>query len=208
MKVFFLFFSKRSFFLNILWWNVQEKIFFLFEFFSFYQMKDEFFQKFTSGEIKKLFFSLFQMKTDKKEILAMAVGRRKEAVAQVQLVRGTGEFVINQKPANIYLNNNSCSLLSLKAPFQVFENLEIFGEKPEFDTLVKVEGGGLIGQAEAIKLGVARALCEFKDISPESTSLLRNSLKENGFLTIDARVKERRKYGLKKARKASQYHKR
>lgn len=148
------------------------------------------------------------MKTEKKEILAMAVGRRKEAVAQIQLVRGTGEFIINQKPADIYFNYNSSSLLALKAPFQVFQNLEILDEKPEFDVFVKVEGGGLIGQAEAMKLGIARALCQFQNISNESTSFVRNSFKENGFLTIDARVKERRKYGLKKARKASQYHKR
>ena len=62
------------------------------------------------------------MQSEKKEILATAVGRRKEAVAQVQLVRGTGEFQINNKPASLYLNNNSCSWLALKEPFQVFEN--------------------------------------------------------------------------------------
>ena len=86
----------------------------------------------------------------------MAVGRRKEAVAQVQLVRGTGQFFINNKPAHIYLNNNSCSLLALKEPFQVFENVDRLSDEnidessgtqnmgTEFDTLVKVQGGGLI----------------------------------------------------------------
>ena len=148
------------------------------------------------------------MQTEKKEILATAVGRRKEAVAQVQLIRGTGEFIINNKSANVYLNNNSCSLLALKAPFNVLQNLEILTESNQIDTIVKVQGGGLIGQAEAIKLGVARALCQIEVSGVETTDLIRKSFKDQGYLTIDARVKERRKYGLKKARKASQYHKR
>jgi small subunit ribosomal protein S9 len=148
------------------------------------------------------------MQTEKKEILATAVGRRKEAVAQVQLIRGTGEFIINNKSPNVYLNNNSCSLLALKAPFNVLQNLEILTESNQIDTIVKVQGGGLIGQAEAIKLGVARALCQIEVSGLETTDLIRKSFKDQGYLTIDARVKERRKYGLKKARKASQYHKR
>nr|WVD56176.1 ribosomal protein S9 [Tetradesmus sp. JML-2023b] len=148
------------------------------------------------------------MKTEKKEILATAVGRRKEAIAQVQLIRGTGDFIINNKSANIYLNNNSCSLLALRAPFNVLQNLEILTEANQIDTIVKVQGGGLIGQAEAIKLGVARALSQLKLSNSETTNLIRKSFKDKGYLTIDARVKERRKYGLKKARKASQYHKR
>eukprot|EP00955_Chlamydomonas_euryale_P114530 366282-Chlamydomonas_euryale.AAC.4 len=97
------------------------------------------------------------------EILARAVGRRKEAVAQVQILRGT------------------------------------------------VKGGGLIGQAEAIKLGVARALCEIEASSLSSSDLegqVKKQLRTKGYLTQDARVKERRKYGLKKARKATQYNKR
>jgi small subunit ribosomal protein S9 len=147
------------------------------------------------------------MQSEKKEILATAVGRRKEAVAQVQLVRGTGEVHINNKPATVYLNNNSCSLLALKEPFQVFEN-ESFPEANQIDTLVKVQGGGLIGQAEAMKLGIARAICQIENIGEENLPFLKKSLKDKGCLTVDARVKERRKYGLKKARKASQYHKR
>jgi small subunit ribosomal protein S9 len=161
-------------------------------------------------EIRKKdnFVLVLKMESDKKEILATAVGRRKEAVAQVQLRRGSGEFIINNKPANIYLNNNSCSLLALKAPFNVLQNLEISLECNQIDTLVKVQGGGLIGQAEAIKLGIARAICQFEDLTTETNTVVKKSLKDKGFLTIDARVKERRKYGLKKARKASQYHKR
>jgi small subunit ribosomal protein S9 len=153
------------------------------------------------------------MHSEKKEILATAVGRRKEAVAQVQLVRGTGDFQINNKPASLYLNNNSCSLLALKEPFQVFENegSQVSGAEAsslQIDTIVKVQGGGLIGQAEAIKLGIARAICQIENISEENLPFLKKSLKDKGCLTVDARVKERRKYGLKKARKASQYHKR
>lgn len=148
------------------------------------------------------------MQSEKKQILASAVGRRKEAIAQVQLLHGNGEFIINNKPANIYLNNNSCSLLALKAPFQVLQNLEILPESNQFDTIVKVQGGGLIGQAEAIKLGIARAICQLDDVNTNENTVLKKSLKDQGLLTIDARVKERRKYGLKKARKASQYHKR
>lgn len=151
------------------------------------------------------------MQSEKKEILATAVGRRKEAVAQVQLVRGTGEVHINNKPATVYLNNNSCSLLALKEPFQVYRSAdenESFPEANQIDTFVKVQGGGLIGQAEAIKLGIARAICQIENIGEENLPFLKKSLKDKGCLTVDARVKERRKYGLKKARKASQYHKR
>jgi small subunit ribosomal protein S9 len=158
-------------------------------------------------ENKRDFKNFLFMQSEKKEILATAVGRRKEAVAQVQLVRGTGEFQINNKPAPLYLNNNSCSLLALKEPFQVFEN-ETFPEANQIDTIVKVQGGGLVGQAEAIKLGIARAICQIESIHEENIPFLKKSLKDKGCLTVDARVKERRKYGLKKARKASQYHKR
>lgn len=141
----------------------------------------------------------------KVEILARAVGRRKEAVAQVQIVPGTGQFIINNKNAEVYLHNNSCSMLAIKAPFEVFNNLESQIKMENVNTIVKVEGGGLIGQAEAIKLAVSRAICQIHFMS-ETT--IRKSLKDKGYLTQDSRVKERRKYGLKKARKASQYHKR
>jgi small subunit ribosomal protein S9 len=140
-----------------------------------------------------------------KKILARGIGRRKEAVAQVQLMEGAGEIFINGKPAQEYLHYNSCSILALKAPFEIFQSLENDLKIDQIDTLVKVEGGGLIGQAEAIKLGIARAISEFVGLEG---SEVRKSLKDKGYLTIDARIKERRKYGLKKARKASQYHKR
>ena len=163
------------------------------------------------------------------EILARAVGRRKEAVAQVQMVKGTGQFLINEKVAQEYLHNNTCSILSVKAPFEVLNNTESNASSTlsnlnfdSIDTFVKVKGGGLIGQAEAIKLGIARAICEIEAASSVNAATkdsqgtdgnsgdqeLRKQLKTKGYLTQDSRVKERRKYGLKKARKASQYHKR
>jgi len=249
------------------------------------------------------------------EILARAVGRRKEAVAQVQLVRGNGQFLINNKPAQAYLQNNSCSLICIKSPLEaalsLFSNnliipdslnatsisfplgeenakedgvslvgkpdltenslaplagfnppltnvrrdqtvsssgkeeaeemASLFNSLPqlekeasaainltsiqpntdlkseegvfnwgarqgEIDIIVKVKGGGLIGQAEAIKLAVARAFCIMENVHGGAS--LRKILKTKGYLTQDSRVKERKKYGLKKARKASQYHKR
>ncbi len=230
------------------------------------------------------------------EILARAVGRRKEAVAQVQLVRGNGQFLINDKPAQAYLQNNSCSLICIKSPLEAAlslysnnflneqstsseaitikvgndkldeqsqakltasfdkqtEQSEILNHQDkglalkenggettlpnssanedktssseqslndskqfsltsvvsldEIDVIIKVKGGGLIGQAEAIKLGIARAFCIMQ--ASIAGGMLRKILKTKGYLTQDSRVKERRKYGLKKARKASQYHKR
>jgi small subunit ribosomal protein S9 len=139
------------------------------------------------------------------KILARSIGRRKEAVAQVQLISGNGEIIINGKLAQDYLHQNSCSILAIKAPFEILQTVENSLKMEQINTLVKVEGGGLIGQAEAIKLGVARAISQIADTS---SAEVRKSLKDKGYLTQDSRIKERRKYGLKKARKASQYHKR
>lgn len=138
-------------------------------------------------------------------VLARGIGRRKEAVAQVRLMKGTGRILINGKQAQEYLHHNSCSILGIKAPFEILQTLDTSLKPQEIDTLVKVQGGGLIGQAEAIKLGVARAISDF---AGSNIPDLRKNLKDQGYLTVDARIKERRKYGLKKARKASQYHKR
>lgn len=155
------------------------------------------------------------MKQTLSPIFSKAVGRRKESVAQVQLREGNGQFIINNKPAEIYLQNNSFSILSIKAAFEVLHtNTETsepssnnFLKMDQIDTIVKVEGGGLIGQTEAIKLAVARAICVLTEAENNLTPA-RQILKTKGYLTQDARIKERRKYGLKKARKASQYHKR
>nr|YP_009492289.1 ribosomal protein S9 [Pseudopediastrum sp. CL0201VA]AWI68893.1 ribosomal protein S9 [Pseudopediastrum sp. CL0201VA] len=167
--------------------------------------------------------------TEKMEILVRAVGRRKEAVAQVKIVKGTGKFLINNKPASDYLHNNSNSILSIQAPFEILQKQEVLEKKEaqnsinsqessettlndqmlshlipsNLDAHVKVEGGGLMGQTEAIRLAVARAVCEMN-----GTSEIRKNLKDKGYLTQDSRIKERRKYGLRKARKAPQYNKR
>jgi small subunit ribosomal protein S9 len=143
--------------------------------------------------------------TSKDQVLVRAIGRRKEAVAQVQFSVGNGNFFINGKSAQDYLQQNSCSLLSVKAPFEILSLLNDSLKIEEIDTIVKVEGGGLIGQAEAIKLAVARAIARLND---NESADIRKNLKQKGYLTQDSRSKERRKYGLKKARKASQYHKR
>jgi len=168
------------------------------------------------------------------KILARGVGRRKEAVAQVKIVKGTGLFLINNIPVQQYLHNNTCSILSVKAPLNVLNSVNISSSQTdvvndqivdqsevdlalhkenasfaEIDTIVKVQGGGLVGQAEAIKLGLARALCSLTlEEIKTSQDEIRKQLKDKGYLTQDSRVKERRKYGLKKARKATQYNKR
>nr|YP_010736076.1 ribosomal protein S9 [Phaeocystis rex]WEL35936.1 ribosomal protein S9 [Phaeocystis rex] len=123
------------------------------------------------------------------------IGRRKTSVAKVTLIPGAGSLVINQKPGALYLHYNSQYINSSKAP------LTALGLENSYDIYVNTHGGGLRGQADAIKLGVARALCY---ISNEN----RSQLKPEGFLVRDARAKERKKYGLRKARKAPQYSKR
>jgi small subunit ribosomal protein S9 len=122
-------------------------------------------------------------------------GRRKTAIARVRLVPGSGNVVINGKPGDLYLQFNPDHISGVKAP------LETLGLENEYDVLVNAHGGGVTGQADAIKLGVARALCE---LAPEN----RKPLKTEGYLTRDPRAKERKKYGLRKARKAPQYSKR
>ncbi|WAS04453.1 30S ribosomal protein S9 [Synechococcus sp. C9] len=122
-------------------------------------------------------------------------GRRKTAIARVRLCPGEGKVIINDRDGQDYLQSIPAYLLAVKAP------LETLGLENEYDILVNAHGGGLTGQAEAICLGVARALCE---LDPEN----RQPLKAEGYLTRDPRAKERRKYGLRKARKAPQYSKR
>ena len=122
-------------------------------------------------------------------------GRRKSSVARVRLVPGNGTLTINKKAGEDYLQANAAYLTAAKAP------LETLGLESEYDILVNVRGGGLTGQADSIKLGVARALCM---LDPDN----RMPLKTEGYLTRDPRQKERKKYGLKKARKAGQFSKR
>lgn len=128
-------------------------------------------------------------------VVYWGTGRRKAAIARVRLVPGNGQITINGRPGELHLQGNAAYLSAVKAP------LETLGLENEYDILVNVRGGGLTGHADAIKMGVARALCE---LDPEN----RKPLKIEGYLTRDARKKERKKYGLKKARKAPQFSKR
>jgi small subunit ribosomal protein S9 len=123
-----------------------------------------------------------------------AVGRRKEASARVRLYPGTGDIVVNDKPANVYFGR-ALDQMILRQP------LALTGTEASFNISVKVQGGGEGGQASAVRLGIARALIE-------QDANLRGTLKAAGFLTRDARAKERKKPGLKRARKAPQYTKR
>jgi small subunit ribosomal protein S9 len=125
---------------------------------------------------------------------AQTVGRRKEAIVRVRLVPGTGKFTLNGRTLEEYFPN--------KVHQQLIREPLVTVEKPEsFDVFANLRGGGITGQAGALRLAIARALIE---VEPDD----RPSLKKAGFLTRDARVKERKKYGLKKARKAPQYSKR
>ena len=133
--------------------------------------------------------------TSDQQAAYFGIGRRKTSVAKVILVPGTGSMVVNHKPGELYLQFNSQYINASKAP------LIKLGLENTYDVYVNTHGGGLKGQADAIQLGVARALCY---MSPEN----RASLKSEGFLTRDSRRKERKKYGLKKARKAPQFSKR
>ena len=122
-------------------------------------------------------------------------GRRKTSVAQVKLIPGSGKLIINGLPGESYLQFSPNYLRISCLP------LHILGLNKEYDIYVKAKGGGLTGQTDAIRLGLARALCT---VNPEN----RTMLKSEGLLTRDSRIKERKKYGLRKARKAPQYSKR
>lgn len=121
-------------------------------------------------------------------------GRRKHAVARVRLVPGDGRIVINKRPLDEYFHAKTLERI-VKQPLELTDTLG------RFDVLVNVHGGGTTGQAGAIRMGIARALLE-------ADGELRPVLKKAGFLTRDPRMKERKKYGLKKARKAPQFSKR
>jgi small subunit ribosomal protein S9 len=122
------------------------------------------------------------------------VGRRKEAVVRVRLIPGTGVFTLNGRTMDDYFPNKVHQQL-IREPFVTLE------KDGQYDVLATLVGGGITGQAGALRLGIARAL-----IGIEADD--RPALKKAGFLTRDSRIKERKKYGLKKARKAPQYSKR
>ncbi len=129
-------------------------------------------------------------------------GRRKGAVAKVNLVNGTGKITVNGKDVHEYFPFETL-VMDLTQPLDITNTKEIF------DVDAKVCGGGFRGQAGAVRLGITRALLEY-DSTTDATSenSLRKPLKASGMITRDARVKERKKYGLKKARKAPQFSKR
>ena len=133
--------------------------------------------------------------TEQDRAVYWGTGRRKSSIARVRLVPGNGQVTVNGKSGEIYFNRIASYLSALKAP------LETLGLESDYDILVNAHGGGLTGQSDAVKLGVARALCQ---LDPEN----RQPLKTEGYLTRDPRAKERKKYGLKKARKAPQFSKR
>jgi small subunit ribosomal protein S9 len=124
----------------------------------------------------------------------LGTGRRKNSVARVRLVPGTGKITVNGRPVEDYIQS-ALLILDLKQPFGVTETTDTY------DVKVNVFGGGYSGQAGAIRHGIARALLQ---VDPD----FRGALKKAGLLTRDPRMKERKKPGLKKARKASQFSKR
>jgi small subunit ribosomal protein S9 len=124
----------------------------------------------------------------------IATGRRKKAIARVRLVPGEGKVTINKRDQSEYFGLETLRMIANQP-------LVLTGTKDKFDVLVNVNGGGYTGQAGAIRHGISRALLK-------ADETLRGELKKAGFLTRDSRMKERKKYGLKKARKAPQFSKR
>lgn len=122
-------------------------------------------------------------------------GKRKTAIARVRLVPGNGTLIVNNKPVQEYFGGRDIYQLVIQLPFRVTST------EGKFDASIKVAGGGPTGQAEAVRHGISRALLD-SDIA------LRPNLKSAGLLTRDSRIKERKKVGLKRARKAPQYTKR
>ncbi len=129
------------------------------------------------------------------QVQYQGTGRRKTAVARVRIVPGEGQVIVNGRPAEDYFPKRTSILTIITQP------LELTKTAGRFNVIASVKGGGVTGQAGAIRLGLARALLK-------ADPSLRPYLKKAGFLTRDPRMKERRKYGLKKARKAPQYSKR
>ncbi|OPJ60663.1 30S ribosomal protein S9 [Clostridium oryzae] len=124
----------------------------------------------------------------------VATGRRKKSIARVRLVPGDGNVIINKKDMDNYFGLETLKII-------VNQPLVLCGIKDKYDVLVNVHGGGYTGQAGAIRHGISRALLK-------ADENLRSTLKKEGFLTRDPRMKERKKYGLKKARRAPQFSKR
>ena len=130
-----------------------------------------------------------------KNTYTYGLGRRKAATARARLIKGKGNITINDKDALDYLSGNKSYLAEITDP------LAVAGKQKEYDITIRVTGGGLAGQVDAIKLAISKALnVEFPDLRPV--------LKKAGFLKRDPREKERKKYGLRSARKKEQFSKR
>lgn len=132
---------------------------------------------------------------DNKKTVYFGTGHRKESVARVRIIPGSGKISINGLPSESYLQFSPTYMRIARSP------LNSLGLDTKYDVYVNAQGGGLTGQTEAIRLGLSRALCK---VNPEN----RTALKFEGYLTRDARTIERKKYGLRKARKAPQFSKR
>lgn len=133
-------------------------------------------------------------RTKKEQVVFSGTGRRKSSIARVRIMSGKGNITVNGKPLDEYFGEETLKVI-VKQPLTVTNTLD------KFDVIATVKGGGFSGQAGAVRHGIARAL--------NAANLeYRPALKSNGFLTRDPRSKERKKYGLKKARKAPQFSKR
>jgi small subunit ribosomal protein S9 len=129
-------------------------------------------------------------------------GRRKASIAKVKLVSGTGKITVNGRDVHEYLPYETL-IMNLSQPLVLTNTNEMF------DVIVEVKGGGFSGQTGAIRLGITKALLEYDSTTPsDSENSFRKSLKAAGFITRDSRIKERKKPGLKKARRAPQFSKR
>jgi len=141
------------------------------------------------------------MAKDKKNVY-YGTGKRKASIAKVQLIPGKGKITVNGKDVHEYLPYETL-VMDLMQPLELTKTTEIF------DVVVEVKGGGFSGQTGAIRLGITRALLEYDSTtSSDSENSFRKILKPAGFITRDSRIKERKKPGLKKARRAPQFSKR
>jgi len=131
----------------------------------------------------------------------LGTGRRKSSVAQVKLVPGKGKITVNGRDVRDFFPYET-NVMDLKQPLVMTNNEETF------DIEIKVSGGGFTGQTGAIRLGITRALLEYDKANEQNEDSYRKTLKQNGMVTRDSRIKERKKPGLKAARRAPQFSKR
>lgn len=130
------------------------------------------------------------------KVVYQATGRRKSSIARVRLLPGSGNIIINKRDLDSYFGEREVVKSEIQRPF------EVTGTAGKYDVIATINGGGFTGQAGALRHGISRALCEVDE------ETFRPLLKAAGFLTRDPRMKERKKPGLKKARKSSQFSKR